>query len=305
MKTTLQPFVATLTGLFLSISSLSAQNASGDAPGNAEAADEKPFDPTPYGLDRFQKLLSKSPFDFDVPPPPEEVKPEPLADWHVGGLSETQDYTNVTIVNIKNGQRLVLTKNANSIEVDRKGRKDSLGDTFRLVGISFEADKPKSRKSVIAVVQKNEEPAAEVRWDSKADQMRPMGNVPNLTIPKLNSTMGGGGVGPGMNQGQMPGAAPGSVPMGNNPQGNTLPQNAGLPNAQGIPAQGGNGTLTLGTANGTPGNQALVDLLQRTKSQQPGQATPPGASGNNPLGRRRVVLPTPTETPPPPPTVQP
>jgi hypothetical protein len=305
--------LATLSLPLCLLSQESTENASTPKSPEEAAVETAPtIDATPYQWDRFSKMLSKSPFEFDVPP---EAAPEPIPPmdgWMISGISGTEDYVNVTIIHETTSQRVSMTKYTNP-DLDRKKGIKSGGDAFKLIGIEFEPGKPKNRKSAKAYVQKNDDPAALVTWKSKADSMKPMSVAPNIQLPAMNAAvMGGGGMG-GSGRGAMPnGGMGGGAPQGINPAqmgGGGVNMNVGGVGGSGqqiVPGmapQPGQAGVNQPAGNVSNGQQQLLDLLNKNRGQNPNGAGG-GANGQTPgssLGRRRVVLPTQADQAPAPP----
>lgn len=307
MKATPLPSFATLLALgviSLLPTAVSAQDMPPMPPGASaedpvaettpEAAAEEVIDGTPYEFgSRFSKLMARNPFDYEKPPLPEPEKIIPMADWLIAGISGTKDYTSVTIVNEKTSQRITLTKNADASQRERE-KKDAAGDVFKLIDLTFEPGKPLSRRSALAKIQRNGEPPGEVRWNSKADQLKPTGGGPNIQIPNYQAPAIKG-MNPQMQQGGMA-QQPGQP---NPAQG--VSNQAGAQTMQGVPLNNGGvqGQPSASAAATSAGQQQLLELLKQNKGGAAAANTTGGAAANSPLGRRRVVLPTATAPAPP------
>jgi hypothetical protein len=146
-------------------------------------------------------------------------------------------------------------------------------------------------------VQKNDEAPGVVTWKEKADQMKPVVGIPNIQIPNSGAfnkpgmpVNGVAGQNLNANQINVNGAMVGSN--------GAVINNAGVPGA--VPGQP-NTVAGVPAAQGqvSGGQQQLLDLLSRSKTPAANAGTAPGANPNNPLGRRRVVLPTPSAPAPP------
>ncbi len=249
-----------------------------------------------YGLDRYQRLMAKSPFDFEVP----EVAPPPpipaMQDWALAGLTKATDYSVVNLVNLKTQERLRLTRYM-APPSSKANQTKSGSDIFTLESIQFEEGKPMTVKNATAMVTKNGEQGS-VAFDAKVLQMKAApGKGAMPMIPGAQPANGQ----PVPNNGQ-PGGANGS----NQALLQMLQQrNAAQPQGGGAAPQPTN-----------PGNPAVPNLPnqlapqgQPAQPQQPvvpqqpavysntGGGTNPAAGANNgnapaPAARRRVVLPT-------------
>jgi hypothetical protein len=112
------------------------------------------LDPEPYQLDRYQRLMSKSPFDFEQPTPPPAPEIKAMADWALAGLTKASDGFSVTLLNLKTNERLRLNHYVSP--PSPKANQTNMGsDVYVLQGVQFEEGKPQQLKYASAVVTKN------------------------------------------------------------------------------------------------------------------------------------------------------
>lgn len=259
------------TLFYLALASLALNVQAEVTPKKAAAdSDETPvLDPTPYAFNRYDRLMSKSPFDFDVPPPPPVEEINPFQDWALAGITKSTDYLVAIIVNMKTSERLRLTKYATPPSAKANQTKSG-GDIYTLETLEFEDGKPTNVRNAKAIVTKNGT-LGKVIFDSKVLQMK----------PAANGMVPGGGRGGAPGAGNMPGAQGQQGGQGSNAAlMNMLQQrNGAQPNQGGQPQQNG-----IPQPNGQP--QALNGAFPQNTA--------------NPLS-----VPQPAATPAPNPTVQP
>lgn len=262
-------------------------------------AEEEEFKPDPYPLDRYQQLIEKSPFDFPVAAaaPPPAIKP--MEGWALAGVSDSEEYKAITLVNLKTNERLRLTHYA--LPEDPGDNEKEMGpDKYVLVSISYEDEKPASLRTATAIVTKNGQ-QDEVKYDPKVAQMKP----PAAAVALGKPGAGPGGAAPLPNLGGVGGNRPVGAPMpgtanaaGQN-QGNqqlmALLSGSNQPAVQ--PAQPGQpgAPIPLTAGQTAPTNNAVPPVVPppapSVTAQPVGNAPAPGTPA--PPARRRVVLPTP------------
>jgi hypothetical protein len=225
------------------------------------------IDPTPYAMERYGKVLAKSPFDFDVQPPAPIIPPPPMQGWLLSGLRVTTEFTSVTIVEEKTGSRVTLSKFSDATIAANEKPKSAPGfpDKFVLDRLEFEPNKPKGRKTASAFIRRNSDQAAAVKWDAKVDQLRPAGGVPIMPTLQKGQPIGTGKLGP----------TPLPIP----------PTRTDTPTPT-PPVQSQTGQAVSG------GQAALLELLKRKETQSGDAKTGVGES-SRPSPTRRVVIPPP------------
>ena len=261
------------------------------------AAGSEGYAPPEYGIDRYEKLRGKSPFEFELAKPVLAPDADPFADLVLAGFAGSGGNVTVYLVNTKTQERITVLGD---------GSKHKNESGFRALGIK----RGRTLASTTALVEKDGVPK-ELAFDPKA----------------LSSMSGGAGGGaapgaPGARPGQ-PGApgqqgAPGQgLVRPNNVPGRPV-QAYQAPQAF-VPGQGNRAlaqpaAMAAGQPGGQPGVQTGLQLANpagAAGAQQqintlinpntglvaptpnainPGGAQPPQPSNQPP--RRRVVLPT-------------
>ena len=252
-----------------------AEAATAPAPA-AEPAGEEPLDPLNpeqlkrYSLDRYEKIIEKSPFAFKIV---REEGPPPIsfaADLALAGftIDSGKGITYASIVDKKSNKRFVIRTdqpNSDGIQLVQLNRGQTLLESAVVARKGAEEATIKSDKQIIerkAVVN-----AAVAGQPAQAMNVPGRGGQPGANV-NLNLS---GNRGPNVqqqinNQLQQPGAAPGQPGA----------QPAGLPPGA---VQGG--------AVPTVGDQSVRAAQPQVPPQQP-----QGRPGQAP-GRRRVILPPP------------
>ena len=254
-----------------------------------------------YGIDRYSRLMNKSPFDFDAPPPPPEVTIPAMQDWALAGMTKSTDYSVVILVNLKTQERLRLTRYV-APPSSKANQTKSGSDIYTLESIEFEEGKPTIVKNAKAIVTKNGE-QGEVSFDPKVLQMKPAaGKAPMPAMPGMQPQNGQ----PQPN-GQPGIPQPNNGQPGNNANGTTNQALLNMLQQRNAGAQPGVGVQqgqNQAQPNGQPQTQPAPALTNPPQPAQPavfsntGNPAPTNTnSGAQP--RRRVVLPTNEPTPPP------
>lgn len=279
-------------------------------PGAVTDPEEKPIlDPTPYALSRYERLMSKSPFDFDVPPPPVVEAPSPFADWALAGITKSTDYMVAIMINMKTSERLRVTKYANPPS-SKANHVKSGGDTYTLESITFEDGKASLLKYATATVTKNGT-LGTVKFDAKVLTMKQAGAQPmsmggrggNMPVAIPNGANGAvpqpqGGNSSNPNQAllnmiqQRNAQAGGAQGQPNNGQPNTGVPSLGIPQ----PVNGAQPVQAVPQPTPTPAQPVVPQVFNNNATGQP--SANPGFPGSQPNGqqpavptRRRVVLP--------------
>jgi hypothetical protein len=232
---------------------------------------EAPLDPvTPdqlkrYGLDRYEKIIEKSPFAFKIvvatPPPPISF----AADLALAGFTvdSGKGITYASIVDKKTNKRFVIRTdqpNADGIQLVQLNRAPTLLESSVMARKGSEEAQIKSDKQII---------------ERKAVVNAAVGGQP------VQAMGPGGRPGPGNNVNlNLPGNRAGNVQNQINNQLQQPPQPGGQPGQQ--PAALPPGAVQGGTTPATAGDLSV-------QGAQP-QAQPQGRPGQGP-GRRRVILP--------------
>lgn len=302
----------------------------------AEDDDSAVLDPKPYDLAHYDRMLGKSPFDFDAPPAPPPAAVRPMEGWAQAGISITSDYMSATLVNLKNpNERVRLTRYlkpedqalnnrprykpksstaaaAAAPKVPGRGTPPGMKipapaaamdtDDLKLLDIEFEQGKTRNYRHAIAVVSKAGV-QDRVEYDEQVAQIKPAG--PQMGNLNLNR-----GVTPGPGGGN-----PAIPPTGAVPQpGQGAPNNPNNNNAALMQLLQTRGQGAAGQPQANP--QAPPNpAMPQTQPQAPVQvntqpAIPALAPNNTPAApqnqhwqnggeqrRRRVVLPTPEAQP--------
>jgi hypothetical protein len=242
---------------------------------SATDSDETPvLDPTPYAFNRYDRLMSKSPFDFDVPPPPPVEEINPFQDWALAGITKSTDYLVAIIVNLKTSERLRLTKYATPPSAKANQTKSG-GDVFTLETLEFEDGKPTNVRSAKAIVTKNGT-MGKVIFDSKVLQMKPAagGMVPG----GMRGGAPGGGNIPGV-PGQQAGQGSNAALMNMLQQRNgTQPNQGGQPQQNGIPQPNGQPQQLNGAF--PQNNSNPLNIPQPTATPTPAQPVQPQVFNN-------------------------
>ena len=264
------------TLFYLALAALALNVQAEVTPKKAAAdSDETPvLDPTPYAFNRYERLMSKSPFDFDVPPPPPPPPDNQFQDWALAGITKSTDYLVAIIVNLKTSERLRLTKYATPPSAKANQTKSG-GDIFTLETLEFEEGKPTNVRNASAIVTKNGT-LGKVIFDSKVLQMK----------PAANGMVPGGGRGGAPGGGNIPGAQGQQGGQGSNAalmnmlqqRNGTQPNQGGQPQQNGIPQPNGQPQQLNGAF---PQNNTIpLSVPQPTATPAPGQTVQPQVFSN-------------------------
>jgi hypothetical protein len=284
-------------------------------PGNLIAQENTPpqkFDPNPYGWERYSNLTSRSPFDFDRPPPVVDEPETPMKGWALSGITKSRESISVTIVEQKTGQRVRLQKLTDPVANERhqKVMKNRKLD-FVLHDVEFPPGEAPSRLNAKAYVSMGDAAPGVVSYSDDVDRLRPMaakpmsfggrggvvqpGAAPQSGLAAMQQQLAaqqqaalfqanGGGVNPP----SMPGAAPNGSQIGQPAQ----PGQIGQPPAgqAQLSANFGNVPTPPGVPNAAPNattqsQEQLRRLLDANRGGNTSQQQQPP--------RRRVVLPSP------------
>ncbi len=282
------PFSLVLCGLAGVIQPLPAQ----DTPPAPEEAIAEGFTPVEYSIDRYQKLRSRSPFDFELAKPPVVDAVDPYADLVLTGVAGSSSRPTVYLLNTKTQERITILP-------EGSGKKNQTG--FHVISVN------RGRTlSATAVKLEKDGVSKEISFDPKALSSMTAGASGGAAPgrpgqPNVPGQPGQPIVRPGNVPGQPPAryqAPQAFIPgQSNRPQG----QPAAMVNGQPV----GNGGIQLGmqpgaapaAPGGTDAQQQLNNLLINNGQTAPVQSTVipgnGGASAQQQQPRRRVVLPTP------------
>ncbi len=271
-------------------------NAAAAAAGAPEipAEPQSPTDLRRYDVNRYDKIIQKSPFLYKIIPPEPPAKVDPLADFAMTGYSiyEDEGLVTVTLVDKKKNESFTVSnhKENRGMQLMRLLRGDFLKECKAVVrtkdGAEGEVKVEEQflkRQAGIAGMAAGGAPMGATRGVAPANGA--MTNIPGLPgIANNGGNAGGGGAAPVfVPPGSNPrGGAGGTAPMATglqapNPNGNTV----GVPPVQPVINPGGNATTT---ANGAAPNIQFNHGAANTQNNQ---------GGTDALPRRRVVLPPP------------
>jgi hypothetical protein len=241
-------------------------------PPAAEASGET-FTPLEYGMERYQKLRGKSPFEFELAKPPVEPAADPFADLILASYGGYANNASVTLLNTKTQERI-------SVFAQGTGRKNENG--YQILSVN----KGRTLSNTTVTVEKDGQ-KKELGFDTKL----------------LYSMVGGAGGGGGAAAGGRP-AVPGQ-PNNGQPNGQPVIRPAGMPAQAARPYQapqpvnitrGGQSNRNVGNQPGMAG-QANFGAPQPGVPASPGGATEAQQQLNamlaNPAAQPNVV-PTPT-----------
>lgn len=276
----------------------------------AENGESELLPTTPYGLDRYAKLMNKSPFDFDAPPPPPAAAIDPMEGWALIGISKTAEYQSATLLNMKGNERIRLTK-FNNPSIAKANTVKVGGDIYTLESIEFSEGSQVLKNAtanitkagnLVSVSYKAEAIQKNQAVAGRAPGMPGMpGNAPSPVLLNNGQGQPGGGgnnaLAAMLQQRSTQSGAGGGMTVPGQGQG---PQNNLNFNPQGQPVQGqvpvaNNNNILPGATQAQP-NAALQMNAQpqvfnnNTPAVQP-PASIPGAPGQPIPTRRRVVLP--------------
>ena len=287
------PFAAGL--IFLALPALlPAQDT--PPPPAPEAAGET-FTPLEYGMERYQKLRGKSPFEFELAKPPVVDAADPFADLILASYGGYAKNANVTLLNTKTQERI-------SVYAQGTGRKNENG--YQILSVN----KGRTLSTTTVTVEKD-------------GQQKELGFDTKLLYSMVGGAGGGGAAAggrpavPGQPNNGQPNGQPVVRPAGMQAQA-VRPYQAPQPvnitrggqsnrnnaNQPGMAGQANFGTPQPGVpaspGGATDAQQQLNAMLANPAAQPnvvPTPTVPAGNPGNNAAQtptRRRVVLPSTT-----------
>jgi hypothetical protein len=267
-----------LTFLSIVAISLAAAQAPAVAPAaiaSAEAPTQDPLRPGDlrrYSLDRYDGIVKKSPFAFEIFAPEGPSTGSAFADWKLAGytIDEGKGAVYATLLNEKSGDKAV---------VDNLHPHKTL--EIQLVQLEIKDD---WRQSKVRLRKGRDEEVIE--FSKKALETRP--TVAAVAAPQQGQQQQRAGLPPGVNPAAM---------RGNNIQGQINQNIAGQQGQQGQPGQPGQpGVNQPPQANPQVPNQQPQNAQVGVQGNQVGmggrQGGPQGQQNSQP--RRRVILPPPT-----------
>jgi len=250
----------------------------------AETANEN-YAPVEYGIDRYQKLRGKSPFEFELAKPPAPETADPFADIVLAGFAGSHNNPTVYLLNTKTQERITILGAGSKVKNDTGFKVISVnrGRTLSTTTATIEKD---GREQELAFDPKNLSSMTGGAAGGGAAPGKP--GVPGQVQPNGQPV-----VRPNLpTAAAKPYQAPQAFIPSSNGQGN---RNPGQPPNQ-APALGG---VAGGGGGGVDAQQQVNGLLNNAGAQPNGiqPAVMPAANINGtaagaPQPRRRVVLPT-------------